>query len=110
MMGIGTPSRKSKIERIVKASSIRLIPVKTVGGSEEPLNQLHVIPLPTTNGRRITRAKCANQESNKYPQRCVGYCSARVICRLLNLRKGFGDPFLSVCLAEPVVAATSLAR
>ena len=67
-MGIGTPSRKSKIERIV----FLLNPFQNrprSGQKQEGLNKLHMIALPASNRGGITRAKRANQQGNKYPKR-----------------------------------------
>ena len=65
MIGIGTPSRRSRIERIVKspnlfrAGQIRALTRVTT------LNEFHVIPLPAANCRGIARAKRADKESDK---------------------------------------------
>jgi hypothetical protein len=61
MIGMGTPSRKSRIERIVKVSYTRLTAVH-IGAPTgvTRLNELHVIPLPTANCRGIARAKRAD--------------------------------------------------
>jgi hypothetical protein len=63
MMGIGTPSRKSKIERIVFLLD-HSEPPPFFGGRED-LDKLYVIALPASDRGGIARAKSANEQSNK---------------------------------------------
>ena len=62
-MGMGTPSRKSKIERIVLLldRQYRLALVRL----QENLDKLYVIALPASDRGGIARAKRANEQSNK---------------------------------------------
>jgi hypothetical protein len=67
MMGIGTPSKKSKIERIVIFPQ-SLWNLQLPGISRTRLEKLYVIAFPTSDGSGITRAKRTNEKGNKYPK------------------------------------------
>ena len=65
MMGMGTPSKKSRIERIVSLlNSFRAGQIRASTRATR-LYEFHVIPLPAANCRGIARAKRADKESDK---------------------------------------------
>src|ERR1700674_2703323 len=90
MMGIGTPKRKSKIERIVPPQV-----------QSDSIHSEHTIPLFASYGRSETRAKGADQESKECPIRQVSRGFASGIRSLSSFGKDLRDALFSVGLAKP---------
>ncbi len=67
---MGTPSIKSRIERIVSLLKTKLktqLELKSSAPERPPLNDYDMIALPTSDSRGETRTKRADQESKECP-------------------------------------------